>query len=223
MLKLNTRHSTVVANILAAIVLTIIVNFSYLISMIVDQRERDRDMQQQEQQERERYKPRFLGRLHVSPDGYGYLIAESDEALILPPEEIIREMLEQQLDNEANGRDDERGDGRGGDRGNGRVGDGSYINRRDGYRGDEALQDGHDHWYRYRSDSIFVNQGHIFIFNLQDGDLVMGTINRGRNGSNPSLDRPLQKILPPLCTTVQVAITSSLRNSSSTSCCRFWP
>ena len=45
MLKLNTRRSTYIANTLAAIVLTLIVNFSYLISMIVDQRERDRDMQ----------------------------------------------------------------------------------------------------------------------------------------------------------------------------------
>ena len=40
-------------NMIISVVLTLIVNFSYLISMIVDQRERDRDMQRQEQQERE--------------------------------------------------------------------------------------------------------------------------------------------------------------------------
>ena len=76
MLKLNTRHSTLIANILAAIVLTLIVNFSYIISMIVDERERergrDRENFRQEQEERERYKPRFLGTLHISKDGYGY-------------------------------------------------------------------------------------------------------------------------------------------------------
>ena len=95
MLKLNTRHSTLIANILAAIVLTLIVNFSYIISMIVDERERDRGRDRetfrQEQEERERYRPRFLGTLHISKDGYGYLVAE--DGLILPSEEVQQEML----------------------------------------------------------------------------------------------------------------------------------
>ena len=77
MLKFNNRRSTFILNSLVAIILTLIVNFSYLISMIVDERERDRETQRQEQQdERERHRPQFLGRLHVSADGYGYLIAE---------------------------------------------------------------------------------------------------------------------------------------------------
>lgn len=170
MIKCNTRHSTVVANILAAIVLTLIVNFSYLISMIVDERERDREMHRQEQQEeRERFRPKFLGKLHISPDGYGYLIAE--DGLIPPPPEVMQELLED--DNE-----------RGKDSGKGPDADDN----------DTSLPDtDRDHWYRYRSDSIFVNQATIFVFNLQDGDVVLGTLNRARRGSNPSLDRPLEK------------------------------
>lgn len=181
MLNLNTRRSTYIANTLAAIVLTLIVNFSYLISMIVDQRERDRDMQRQEQQERERYKPQFVGRLHLSPDGFGYLVAESDEALILPSEEIIREMLEQEREQE---REHTSGTSR-------RGGRGEDFNRNREQEGDHS--EGHDHWYRYRSDSVFVNQASIFIFNLQDGDIVQGTLNRARNGSHPSLDRPIER------------------------------
>ncbi len=183
MLNLNTRRSTYIANTLAAIVLTLIVNFSYLISMIVDQRERDRDMQRQEQQERERYKPQFLGRLHLSPDGYGYLVAESDDALILPSEEIIREMLEQEREQEQSGENARRGD----------RGQGFDFNRERDRDRESSHDEVYDHWYRYRSDSVFVNQASIFIFNLQDGDMVLGTLNRARNGSNPSLDRPLQR------------------------------
>ena len=86
MLNLNTRRSTYIANTLAAIVLTLIVNFSYLISMIVDERERDREtFRQERQEERERYRPQFEGTLHLSPDGYGYLIAENGDGFIMPP------------------------------------------------------------------------------------------------------------------------------------------
>lgn len=170
MLKLNIRHSTVVANILAAIVLTIIVNFSYLISMIVDERERDREMhRQEEQEERERFRPQFLGKLHISPDGYGYLIAE--DGLIPPPPEVMQEMSQDDDEREQRPEAGPRADGDG-------------MPRPDANR---------DHWYRYRSDSVFVNQATIFIFNLRDGDMVLGTLNRARRGSNPSLDRPLEK------------------------------
>lgn len=148
MLKLNTRRSTFIANMLAAIVLTLIVNFSYIISMIVDERERDRDMQRQErQEERERYRPQFLGTLHISADGYGYLTAE--DGLIIPPHEESSEAHNQE-------------------------------------RHRRASED-------FRSDSVFVNQAIIFIYNLQDGDQILGTLNRPRDGSNPSLDRPLQR------------------------------
>ena len=157
MLNLNTRRSTYIANTLAAIVLTLIVNFSYLISMIVDERERDRETFRQEREvERERYKPQFEGTLHLSPDGYGYLIAENGDGFIMPPG-----WEEHEHDHEHN-------------------------NDRDR---DNDQQE--PRWYR--TDSVFVNQAAIFIYNLQDGDQILGTLNRPRGEANPSLDRPLRK------------------------------
>ena len=160
MLNLNTRRSTYIANTLAAIVLTLIANFSYLISMIVDERERDREtFRQERQEERERYRPQFEGTLHLSPDGYGYLIAENGDGFIMPPG---WEEHEPHRPNNVAEQADE---------------------------GNEAQTD--RRWYR--TDSVFVNQAAIFIYNLQDGDQILGTLNRPRGGANPSLDRPLRK------------------------------
>lgn len=161
MLNLNTRRSTYIANTLVAIVLTLIVNFSYIISMIVDEREREREMYRQEREvERERYKPQFEGTLHISPDGYGYLIAEGGDGFIKPPGWEERE-------HDHNHNNDR-------DRDNNQDND------------QQALR-----WYR--TDSVFVNQAAIFIYNLQDGDQILGTLNRPRGKANPSLDRPLRK------------------------------
>ncbi len=162
MLNLNTRRSTYIANTLAAIVLTLIVNFSYLISMIVDEREREREMYRQErEEERERYKPQFEGTLHISPDGYGYLIAENGDGFIMPPGWEEREH-DHDKDHDADH-------------------DGEH----------NAEHNAERHWYR--TDSVFVNQVAIFIYNLQDGDQILGTLNRPRGQANPSLDRPLRK------------------------------
>lgn len=162
MLNLNTRRSTYIANTLAAIVLTLIANFSYLISMIVDERERDREtFRQERQEERERYRPQFEGTLHLSPDGYGYLIAENGDGFIMPPGWEEHELEHHRPNNVAEQADE----------------------------GNEAQTD--RRWYR--TDSVFVNQAAIFIYNLQDGDQILGTLNRPRSGANPSLDRPLRK------------------------------
>ena len=167
MLNLNTRRSTYIANTLAAIVLTLIVNFSYLISMIVDERERDREMYRQEREvERERYKPQFEGTLHISPDGYGYLIAESGDGFIMPPGW-------EEHEHEHNHDRDHNSD---------------RDNNRDNNRDNDQQE---LRWYR--TDSVFVNQAAIFIYNLRDGDQILGTLNRPRGQANPSLDRPLRK------------------------------
>lgn len=161
MLNLNTRRSTYIANTLVAIVLTLIVNFSYIISMIVDEREREREMYRQEREvERERYKPQFEGTLHISPDGYGYLIAEGGDGFIKPPG-----WEEHEHDHNHN---------------NDRDRDNNQDNDQQELR-----------WYR--TDSVFVNQAAIFIYNLQNGDQILGTLNRPRGQANPSLDRPLRK------------------------------
>ena len=73
MFNFSPKRSTAAVNIMIAIVITLTVNFSYLIAMIVDERENE---QQQREQTIHR-KPESLGILHLSRDGYGYLINQS--------------------------------------------------------------------------------------------------------------------------------------------------
>ena len=80
MFKISPRRSTAVVNIMIAIVITLTVNFSYLIAMIVDERENE---QQQREQTMHR-KPESLGILHLSRDGYGYLINQTSFAPEFP-------------------------------------------------------------------------------------------------------------------------------------------
>ena len=68
MFNLKPRRSTAIVNVMIAIVITLTVNFSYLIAMIVDQRESN---EQQQREQTERRKPECLGILHISRDGYG--------------------------------------------------------------------------------------------------------------------------------------------------------
>ena len=75
MFNFSPRRSTAIVNVMIAIVITLTVNFSYLIAMIVDERENNEQQQQREQVERR--KPKCSGILHISRDGYGYLISQS--------------------------------------------------------------------------------------------------------------------------------------------------
>lgn len=74
MFNFSPRRSTAIVNMMIAIVITLTVNFSYLIAIIVDQRESN---EQQQREQVERRKPECNGILHISRDGYGYLISES--------------------------------------------------------------------------------------------------------------------------------------------------
>lgn len=62
-------HSTAIANLLIALVLTLTVNFSYLLSIMVEQRESTAHRQEQQQQ-----RPEHTGILQLSVDGYGYVM-----------------------------------------------------------------------------------------------------------------------------------------------------
>ena len=75
MFNFSPRRSTAIVNVMIAIVITLTVNFSYLIAMIVDERESNEQQQLREQVERR--KPECSGILHISRDGYGYLISQS--------------------------------------------------------------------------------------------------------------------------------------------------
>ena len=75
MFNFSPRRSTVIVNVMIAIVITLTVNFSYVIAMIVDQRENN---EQQQREQTERRKPECVGILNISRDGYGYLISQSN-------------------------------------------------------------------------------------------------------------------------------------------------
>ena len=74
MFNLEPRRSTAIVNVMIAIVITLTVNFSYLIAMIVDQRESNEQLQREQT---ERRKPECHGILHISRDGYGYLLSQT--------------------------------------------------------------------------------------------------------------------------------------------------
>ena len=69
---LKFKRSNLVINILIASVISLTINFSYLLSMIVAERESNDQRQRIEQEMMER--PECSGVLHLSPDGYGYIV-----------------------------------------------------------------------------------------------------------------------------------------------------
>ena len=76
MIKLKNRQSTGVLNLLIAIAITLTVNFSYLLSIMVERRENNDQRGKTEQTEFR--KPERSGVLRLSRDGYGYLICETE-------------------------------------------------------------------------------------------------------------------------------------------------
>lgn len=76
MIKLRHKRSTGVLNLLIAIAITLTVNFSYLLSMMVERRENNEQRTKSERVEHR--KPERTGVLHLSRDGYGYLITRTD-------------------------------------------------------------------------------------------------------------------------------------------------
>ena len=74
---LRKRHSSLVLNILIAIVITLTVNFSYLLSIIVDQRETTGGPQQEPEVVVVQARPEVRGELHLSKDGYGYILCDT--------------------------------------------------------------------------------------------------------------------------------------------------
>lgn len=68
-MRIKNLRSTAIVNLLIAIVLTLIVNFSYLLSLMVEKRESNAHRQEQRMQ-----KPEHEGILQLSEDGYGYLV-----------------------------------------------------------------------------------------------------------------------------------------------------
>ena len=86
MLKFKPQRSTFVVNMIISIVLTLIVNFSYLISMIVERQQETTNQVRREQIMR--MTSEYEGELQISRDGYGYLLykvpsAEKPDSMVI--------------------------------------------------------------------------------------------------------------------------------------------
>ncbi|MBR4995030.1 MAG: histidine kinase [Alistipes sp.] len=80
---LRHKRSTTVINTLIAIVITLAVNFSYILVMIAEQRESSSSTNISSQP-MSRPHIEIEGVLHLSPDGYGYIISEQVTTLDMP-------------------------------------------------------------------------------------------------------------------------------------------
>lgn len=87
---LHPKYSAVILNLLVAVAISLVVNFSYLLLYLVDQRELGKP-QPGKVRIVER---RETGLLSVSPDGHGYLIYENGDSVYVPQTRVRRLGLE---------------------------------------------------------------------------------------------------------------------------------
>lgn len=91
---MNSRYKIMIVNLLIAIAISMVVNFSYILSMLM-QESRDRDSHRVASTEQ---LPTRSGQLVVAPDGYGYIIsadtsAGTTDSIYAPPSRIWRYQL----------------------------------------------------------------------------------------------------------------------------------
>ena len=173
---LNNKRSTWILNLLIAIVITLTVNFSYLLSMIVEQREANE--QQTTIAEEVKAKPEINGVLHLSRDGYGYVV--TTDTLIV--KQMLKERRNERL---ARGGNNAPQQGRAPMGGPNMAGSGNSIPQR--LDGGLAVPQ----FTRPVYDSIYVNSRRIYVFKLKDGDSIRCTIHPPRGNSSPSVDEIL--------------------------------
>lgn len=88
-MRLPSKYSDVVLNLLVAVAISLVVNFSYLILLLVEQRG------EQSRMPRERVVERAeVGTLRISPDGHGYLVYPGGDSLYVMQQRIRRLALE---------------------------------------------------------------------------------------------------------------------------------
>ena len=80
-MKLQSKYADVVLNLLVAVAISLVVNFSYVLLMLVDLN--NESSQQQNPPKRARVR-QDEGRLVVHPDGYGYLVYENGDSVYVP-------------------------------------------------------------------------------------------------------------------------------------------
>ncbi len=86
-MKLRSKYADVVLNLLVAVAISLVVNFSYVLLMLVDLN--NENAQQQNQPKRSRVR-QDEARLVVHPDGYGYLLYENGDSVYVPSQRMSR-------------------------------------------------------------------------------------------------------------------------------------
>lgn len=89
-MKRTPKHSDIVPNLLVALAVTLVVNFSYLLLLLVDQPEQPRHPDEETTLQRTEQ-----GILSVHPDGYGYLRYANGDSVYVPQSRIRRFGLEE--------------------------------------------------------------------------------------------------------------------------------
>ena len=79
-MKLQSKYADLVLNLLVAVAISLVVNFSYVLLMLVDL---NRDSQPRPSDQRAVERP-DEGVLSVHPDGYGYLVYENGDSVYVP-------------------------------------------------------------------------------------------------------------------------------------------
>ncbi len=172
---LNNKRSTWILNLLIAIVITLTVNFSYLLSMMVEQREANE--QQSTIAEEAKAKPEIDGVLHISRDGYGYVVTNDT----LTIKQMLIDLRNERLAREGNNAPQQGRPSVGASN----IGGGNSLPQRidNGLRANPLPTPSYD--------SIYVNSRRIYLYKLKDGDSIRCTIHPPRGRSNPSVDEIL--------------------------------
>ena len=79
-MKLQSKYADLVLNLLVAVAFSLVVNFSYVLLMLVDL---NSDSQPRPSDQRAVERP-DEGVLSVHPDGYGYLVYENGDSVYVP-------------------------------------------------------------------------------------------------------------------------------------------
>ena len=85
-MKLQPKYAEVVLNLLVAVAISLVVNFSYVLLLLVDLNSESAQPSSSRQCRRDTQQ----GLLHVHPDGYGYLVCENGDSVYVPNQRINR-------------------------------------------------------------------------------------------------------------------------------------
>lgn len=81
------RYSDVVLNLLVAVAISLVVNFSYLLLVLVEQSSEASSSGSSGREQRV-WERRDEGRLAVHADGYGYLVYAGGDSVYVPPQNL---------------------------------------------------------------------------------------------------------------------------------------